>query len=57
MLTVSNDETTDLLLCPSCDFTSASCRAIPKAMPWLDVDLEQVVYARMRGRDMKIALP
>ncbi len=56
-LTVSNDETTDLLLCPSCDFTAATCTAIPKAMLALDVDLEQVVYARLSGPDMKIALP
>jgi len=56
-LTVSNDETTDVVLCPSCDFTSASCTAIPKAMLALDVDLEQVVYARLRGPDMKIAPP
>jgi hypothetical protein len=56
-LTVSNGETTDVLLCPSCDFTSASCTAIPKAMLALDVDLEQVVYARLRGPDMEIAPP
>jgi hypothetical protein len=56
-LTVYNGETTDLLLCPSCDFTSASCTAIPKAMLALDVDLEQVVYARLRGPEMELAPP
>jgi len=56
-LTVDDQETTDLMLCPTCDFTSASCTAIPKTMQALDVDLEQVVYARMRGPTMEIHPP
>lgn len=56
-LTVDNSATTDLLVCPSCDFTSAACTAIPKTMQSLDVALQQVVYARMRGPAMEIHTP
>ncbi len=56
-LAISNGATTDLMLCPSCDFSLSNCTALPKATPFIDLVLEQDVYVRLRGTELEVTDP